>query len=98
MVIEAEFLLKNPMYWICTEDFLVANVFADRYHYFFTSGSHKITIETEDPKEIMDLYANGVRFFIFCADATSVFTSTIESLFLFAGGLGKSEYIPIFGS
>jgi len=96
--VDVEILLRDSINWLCTEDFLVANAFSDQYYYYFRKGSHKFTITYAQTNEVIDILKNGIRFFMFCADATSVFTSTLESMFLFTGGVGKSEYLPVFGS
>lgn len=47
---------------------------------------------------MMDLRKNGLRFFVFCADPISLFTSSVETLSLFAGGQIKNKYLPYVGS
>lgn len=48
--------------------------------------------------DVIDLHKSGLRFFLFCADSISLLSNTLESMTLFSGGAGGSQYIPILGS
>lgn len=41
---------------------------------------------------------NGLKFFSFCAGHTSILSSLLQTVNLFAGGLGSSKFVPFVGS
>jgi hypothetical protein len=49
---------------------------------------------------MIDIFKNGINFYLFCADVFSLFTSTLETFALFSGGIGygNTQYIPVIGT
>ena len=55
-------------------------------------------MEFTETHEVIDLLKSGLRFFVFCSNPISLFTSTFATANLFMGGLGSSPYVPFIGS
>lgn len=51
-----------------------------------------------DSREIVDVKANGLQVFTYCANALEMLTSTFMTSLLWIGGSGHSNYVPIFGT
>lgn len=57
-----------------------------------------MTLEFTETHHIVDLLTNGLRFFSFCVDDATVFSSILQTTNLFAGGFTSSKFIPFVGS
>jgi hypothetical protein len=90
--------LENPVFLLCTEHFLIGTTFKDYYEYYFFQGFKTVSLEFTETNHFIDLLANGLKFFSFCADQTTILSSTLQTKNLFVGGLGSNKYIPFVGS
>jgi hypothetical protein len=80
------------------EHFLVGTPFQDMYNFYLTRGEKKMILEFTESHHLVDLLTNGLKFFSFCAEDTSIVSSLMQTSSLFAGGFGFSKYLPIVGS
>jgi hypothetical protein len=83
---------------MCMEHFVVGTAFQDIYDFYLTRGDKVLLLEFTEPHHVIDLLTNGLRFFTFCAEQTSIVSSFLQTSNLFTGGIGFSKYIPWFGT
>jgi hypothetical protein len=69
--------LAEPYSTLCMEHFVVGTPFQDVYDFYFSSGMKQLTMDFAEPHHMVDVLTNGLRFFSFCADHTSGFSSLL---------------------
>jgi hypothetical protein len=57
------------------EHFVVGTAFQDIYDFFLTTGEKNLVLESTETHHLIDLLTNGLRFFTFCAEQTSIVSS-----------------------
>jgi hypothetical protein len=72
---EIKFTLENPYSTLCMEHFVVGTAFQDIYDFFLTTGEKNLELEFTETHHLIDLLTNGLRFFTFCAEQTSIVSS-----------------------
>ena len=92
------FELQQPVSLLCSENIVIGTTFKDYYQHYFLKGAKTITLEFTETTHVIDLLTNGLFFFSFCIDQTSIMSSTLQTASLFTGGLGSSKFVPFIGS
>ncbi|CDW85293.1 UNKNOWN [Stylonychia lemnae] len=82
---------------LCIEHLMVGTTFQSNYQFFMTKGEKYFELEFTKYTDILDLHKNGIQFFTFCQTWQDMIPSTLETMSIFAGGLGLSRYIPTMG-
>ena len=62
---------------MCMEHFVVGTAFQDIYDFFLTKGEKSLDLEFSETHHIIDLLTNGLKFFTFCAEDTSIVSSLL---------------------
>ena len=52
----------------------------------------------KDLREVIDIYKNGIRIFIYCNDPLDMRSSVVNKCLLWLGGSGTSKYLPMLRS
>jgi hypothetical protein len=80
------------------EHFVIGTAFQDIYDFFITSGQKTLTLDFTETHHLVDLLTNGLRFFSFCAEDTSILSSLLQTSNLFVGGFGLAKFVPFVGT
>jgi hypothetical protein len=76
-IADITFDLEDPYSTICMEHFLVGTPFQDIYDFYLTRGKKQLQLEFTESHHLIDLITNGLKFFAFCAEDTSILSSLL---------------------
>ena len=81
---------------LCSDFMLFGNSGVFAYEMLFFEGVHKVTFDMTNTATYVDIKANGVQTFSFCEVISDEIISVINTLKLFAGGIGRNGAIAFF--